>query len=94
MPPDIRIKQLSSIVKVKDRGKVVVGGLISTEQKNSSSKVPLLGDLPGLGWLFKSKSKVNYKTELIIIITPKLIKNNSFPSIDNFENSIEGLNYE
>jgi general secretion pathway protein D len=94
MPPDIRIKQLSSIVKVKDRGKVIVGGLISTEQKNSSSKVPLLGDLPGLGWLFKSKSKVNYKTELIIIITPKLIKNNSFPSIDNFENSIEGLNYE
>lgn len=94
MPPDIRIKQLSSIVKVKDRGKVIVGGLMSTVERDTSSKVPLLGDIPGIGWLFKSKSKSKYKTELIIIITPKLIKNNSFPSIDSIENSLEGLSYE
>jgi len=94
MPPDIRIKQLSSIVKVRDRGRVVVGGLMSTVERDSSSKVPLLGDIPGLGWLFKSRSKSKYKTELIIIITPKLIKDNNFPSIDSFENSLEGLDYE
>ncbi len=94
MPPDIRIKQLSSIVKVKNRGRVIVGGLLSTVERDSSSKVPLLGDIPGLGWLFKSKSKSKYKTELIVIITPKLIEDNSFPSIDSFENSLEGSDYE
>lgn len=90
MPPDIRIKQLSSIVKAEDNSKIVVGGLISSSVKNSNNKIPLLGDIPGLGWLFKSKSQSKYKTELIIIITPKIINDNNFPSIDRVEKLLDG----
>jgi len=85
MPPDIRIKQLSSIVKAKDGNRIVVGGLISSVTKNSDNKIPLLGDIPGVGWLFKNKSKSKQKTELIIVITPTIIKENNFPSIDSVE---------
>ena len=89
MPPDIRIKQLSSIVKAKDGSRIVVGGLISTINKNSNNKIPLLGDIPGVGWLFKSKSKSKYRTELIIVITPTIIKENNFPSIDSVAKTLE-----
>ena len=88
MPPDIRIKQLSSIVKAKDGDRVIVGGLISTINKTTDNSIPLLGDIPGVGWLFKNKSKSKYKTELIIVITPKIIKDNSFPSIDTVEKQL------
>ncbi len=91
MPPDIRIKQLSSIIKAKDGNRIVVGGLISTITKNSDNKIPLLGDIPGVGWLFKNKSKSKYKTELIIVITPTIIKENDFPSIDSVEKLMNGV---
>ena len=90
MPPDIRIKQLSSIVKAKDGNRIIVGGLISSTMKYSNNQIPLLGDIPGVGWLFKNKSKSKQKTELIIVITPTIIKENSFPSIDSIEKKLEG----
>jgi len=88
MPPDIRIKQLSSIVKAKDGNRVIVGGLISTIKKTTNNDIPLLGDIPGVGWLFKNKSHSKYKTELIIVITPKIIKDVSFPSLDSVEKQL------
>ena len=100
MPPDIRIKQLSSIVKAKDGNRVVVGGLISTVNKTTDNNIPLLSSIPGVGWLFKSKSKSKYKTELIIVITPRIVKDNSFPSIDTVEKqlnkslTIEDIEYQ
>jgi len=46
---------------------------MSETQSISESKVPFIGDIPGLGELFKSKSKEKRKTELIVILTPKII---------------------
>ena len=85
MPPDIKIKQLSSIVKAKDGTHVVIGGLVSNTKKDVKSGVPILEDIPIFGMLFHSTSKETYRTELIVVITPKIIKNDDFPSIDRVE---------
>lgn len=83
MPPDTRVKQMTSIVKVKDAQKVLIGGLIEKKIFRNDTKVPLLGDIPGLGWLFHNKTDVTRKSELFILLTPRLIKGDVFPTIDD-----------
>lgn len=83
MPPDTRVKQMSSIVKVKDTQKVLIGGLIEKKNYRNDTKVPLLGDIPGIGWLFHNKTDVTRKSELFILLTPRLIKGDVFPTIDD-----------
>jgi len=60
---------------VKDRQTMVIGGLIRDNITSSTSKVPFLGDIPILGWLFKSKTTSVDKTNLMIFITPYIINN-------------------
>ena len=62
-------------VVVKDHQTMVIGGLISDNLTSSESKVPFFGDIPLLGWLFKSKSSKVEKTNLMIFITPYILKN-------------------
>jgi len=62
-------------VVVKDNEMVVIGGLIQDQDQEIVSKVPFLGDIPGLGWLFKTKSKQRTKTNLLILLTPTIVKN-------------------
>ena len=69
-----RKRSAKTTVVVKDRQTVVIGGLISNEENISDSKVPILGDIPILGWLFKSRKRTNSKKDLLIIITPVIIK--------------------
>lgn len=83
MPPDTRIKQMTSIVKVKDAQKVLIGGLIEKKTYNYDNKVPVLGDIPLLGRLFHGSKASTRKSELFILITPTLIKQDVFPSIDD-----------
>ena len=61
-------------VVVKDKETVVIGGLIQDTEQETVSKVPLLGDIPLLGWLFKSKTKTRNKTNLVILLTPHIVK--------------------
>ena len=63
----------TSIV-VKDQETIVIGGLIQDQEQDVVSKVPLLGDIPGLGWLFKSTSKKRNKTNLLIMLTPRIVR--------------------
>jgi type IV pilus assembly protein PilQ len=58
---------------VENGGTVVLGGIYQQVERNSTSKVPLLGDLPVLGYLFKTNSRTNDKTELLVFITPKIV---------------------
>jgi len=62
-------------VVVKDRETMVIGGLIRDNLMTSESKVPFLGDIPLLGWLFKYKTSKVEKVNLILFITPYIIKN-------------------
>ncbi|MEI6206289.1 MAG: type II secretion system secretin GspD [Desulfuromonadales bacterium] len=59
---------------VKDKETVVIGGLIQDTEDDNIQKVPFLGDIPGLGWLFKTKSKTRKKTNLMILLTPRIVK--------------------
>lgn len=68
-------RSASTTVIVKDRQTMVIGGLIRDNVVSTTSKVPFLGDIPILGWLFKSKSTSIEKTNLMIFITPYIIKN-------------------
>ncbi|MFA6628663.1 MAG: hypothetical protein WCS55_02735 [Sulfuricurvum sp.] len=83
MPPDTRVKQMTSIVKVKDAQNVLIGGLIEKKTYNYDNKVPVLGDIPLLGRLFHGSKASTRKSELFILITPTLIKQDVFPSIDD-----------
>lgn len=61
-------------VVVKDNETVVIGGLIQDQENDVVSKVPFLGDIPGLGWLFKTTNKVRSKTNLMILLIPHIVK--------------------
>lgn len=61
-------------VVVKNTDTVIIGGLIQDTDNVIESKIPLLGDIPFLGWLFKTKRTTRDKTNLLIMLTPRIIK--------------------
>ena len=69
----INTKHVKTQVLVENGGTVVIGGIFEEISNDSETKVPLLGDIPGIGNLFKSKSRVSNKQEMLIFITPKMI---------------------
>jgi type II secretory pathway component GspD/PulD (secretin) len=72
--PNLETKQASTIVRMRNGTTVVLGGLIQTEEAKNLRKVPLLGDIPGLGkWLFTGTYKADKKRELVIFVTPRII---------------------
>lgn len=73
--PTFTKRQLRNTVLAEDGKTVVLGGLIGTNIQKIESKVPLLGDIPLLGRLFRSKSTETKKTNLLVFITPKVIHN-------------------
>ncbi|HIP30358.1 MAG TPA: pilus (MSHA type) biogenesis protein MshL, partial [Sulfurospirillum arcachonense] len=85
LAPDIKIKQLSSIVKVKNNHKVVIGGLIGTHETYEDTSVPGLSSIPILGKAFQSNSKIIKKGELIIIITPRIVDGQHNPTLDDLD---------
>ena len=74
MPPDLDRRQLSSVVTVKDGNRIILGGLIGSRDNFKTNKVPLLGDIPGLGYFFKYEEKIRQVEEIIIVIEPHIIK--------------------
>ncbi len=74
MPPDLSRRQLSSVITVKDGSRVIMGGLITTKNVNDNNKVPLLGDIPVLGYLFKREGISKKTEEIVIIIEPHIVK--------------------
>ena len=67
------MKHVKTNVLVENGGTVVLGGIFTQEEQDSVTKVPLFGDLPVVGNLFKTTSRASNKTELLIFITPKII---------------------
>lgn len=73
MPPDMTRRQMSSVVTIKDGEKAVLGGLITSRDGLQTSQVPLLGNLPLLGYAFKRETEIETRNELVIIVQPKII---------------------
>ncbi len=71
--PVIDVKQISALVRVRDGEMVVIGGLIQDRVSHIERKVPILGDLPWLGRIFKGTYDVKEKTELVIFLSPRIV---------------------
>ena len=72
--PSINTNTVTTQVLVENGGTVVIGGVYLQQQSDGVNKVPLLGDIPVLGFLFRSSAKLDNKSELLVFITPKIIK--------------------
>ncbi|MCL4792088.1 MAG: type IV pilus secretin PilQ family protein, partial [Gammaproteobacteria bacterium] len=72
--PSIDTREVVTQVLVNNGQTVVLGGVYETEEGEQVSKVPFLGDIPGVGVLFRSTRKISNKSELLIFVTPKILK--------------------
>lgn len=70
---DTTTRAASTLVRVKNGQTVVIGGLLTSRETDQTRKVPLLGDIPIIGWLFTSKTKSKSTTDLVIFITPTIL---------------------
>jgi type IV pilus assembly protein PilQ len=75
--PAINTKQVKTQVLVENGGTVVIGGIFTQDEQNQINKVPLLGDIPIIGYLFQNRVKSTRKTELLVFITPKIVTDRS-----------------
>lgn len=69
-------RKIKTMVNVNNGDTAVIGGLIRDEDSELTKKVPLLGDLPLLGWLFKGKEVTKNKINMLVFLTPKIIRSN------------------
>jgi type IV pilus assembly protein PilQ len=75
--PSIDTRSITTQVLVNDGQTVVLGGIMETERREGERKVPFLGDIPGLRHLFRSTTKSNNRDELLIFVTPKILREGS-----------------
>ena len=79
--PIIDKRTASTKVIVGNGQTLIIGGLMKDKSTKEETKVPLLGDIPGIGYLFKSKKETTDKTELLIFVSPTLITSNEFARV-------------
>jgi len=72
----LNVKQVKTQVLLDNGETVVIGGIYEQDKNDTVTKVPFLGDIPLLGWLFKSKEVKDNKTELLIFLTPRILSEN------------------
>lgn len=73
----INTKHIQTQVLVENGGTVVIGGIFEMTETDDVTKVPLLGDIPGVGHLFKSRTRISNKQEMLVFITPKVVAERS-----------------
>ncbi|MDN3680418.1 pilus (MSHA type) biogenesis protein MshL [Vibrio tapetis subsp. quintayensis] len=72
------IRESDSVIRARDGDVVVIGGLMKSNTVDKVSKVPFLGDVPGLGHLFRNVTKLTQKTELVILLKPTIVGVNTW----------------
>jgi type IV pilus assembly protein PilQ len=72
--PSIDTRNVTTRVLVDNGETLVLGGIYEQQKGNQTERVPFFGSLPGIGWLFKTESKTDLKQELLIFVTPKIVK--------------------
>jgi pilus assembly protein CpaC len=71
--PAFRTRRVRSSLNIQDHQTLVIGGLYQSEQSLVQSKLPLLGDLPVLGYFFKRSGKQKQESELVVFVTPEIV---------------------
>ncbi len=72
----IDTKHVKTEVLVENGGTVVIGGIYTQEKRTNTQRIPFLGDLPYVGWMFKNREWIDDKTELLVFITPRIVVEN------------------
>jgi general secretion pathway protein D len=72
--PTTTKRSTKTSVVVKDNQTVVIGGLMEERETTNINKVPVLGDIPVIGWIFKNRSQEKTKTNLLVFLTPHIVK--------------------
>ena len=72
--PKVYLRQTTTMARVKDGQMLVLGGIIVDEKGTTGNKVPLLGDIPYLGYLFKSETKYHQKVEMVLMLIPHIVE--------------------
>lgn len=72
--PAIDTKQVTTEVLVENGGTLVIGGIYTQDERSTTTKIPVLGELPYVGFLFKQNTKSDDRRELLVFITPKILK--------------------
>ncbi len=70
----IASRNIKTVINVRNGDTAILGGLMKESDVESISKVPLLGDIPILGWLFKSRSIQKQRTNMVVFLTPKIVR--------------------
>lgn len=86
LTPLIRRELTSGLIRLRDGQSLILSGIIQERQQSSETKVPILGDIPILGALFRSRSNRNDRSEVIILLTPKIIEDTATSTL--------GINYQ
>ncbi len=71
--PDKEVAQVTTNVMVKDGSTVIIGGLMREDLTTTTSQLPFLGNLPAVGWLFRTKTEEIEKREILVLITPTIV---------------------
>jgi type IV pilus assembly protein PilQ len=74
--PSINTKKVETQVVVENGGTVVIGGVYKQDSTDDTRQIPLFGDIPIIGWLFKTNTLDKVKKELLVFISPKILKDN------------------
>jgi general secretion pathway protein D len=72
--PIVNQREADTVVSVKNGETIILGGIIRNSVSSTTNKVPILGDLPLLGQLFRTSNKLQNKTELLVLLTPRIVK--------------------
>ncbi|TRU58342.1 MAG: pilus assembly protein [Microcystis aeruginosa Ma_QC_C_20070823_S13] len=86
LTPLIRRELTSGLIRLRDGQSLILSGIIQETQQSSETKVPILGDIPILGALFRSRTNQNNRSEVIILLTPKIIEDTATSTL--------GINYQ
>ena len=73
-PPAINKRKAETQVLIKEGERLVIGGVTNSESEEEVRRVPVMGDIPLLGWLFKQRGDRNTSTELVVFITPSIVR--------------------
>lgn len=76
----INTKHVKTQVRVQDGGTVVLGGIFEDSDKNDEAKVPTLGEVPLLGWLFRNRQQLRRRSELLVFLTPRVVAEGMGPA--------------
>ena len=81
--PIITKREIGTNVRVRDGETVVIGGLLQTTEEERRTKIPLLGDVPFIGEAFRSSKRTQSRTELLVLLTPRVVHGNREDEVSN-----------